>query len=79
MRGTNDTRGAHEEQPQQTPNTKTRTKENNRETTESNTDVKPKPAAFSPLYPIAGHLVYIAVIALAVNLLIVLVSTAMNV
>jgi SSS family solute:Na+ symporter len=33
------------------------------------------PAAFSPLYPIAGHLVYIAVIALAVNLLIVLVGT----
>jgi SSS family solute:Na+ symporter len=33
------------------------------------------PAAFSPLYPIFGHLVYIAVIALAVNLLIVLVGT----
>jgi SSS family solute:Na+ symporter len=33
------------------------------------------PTAFSPLYPIAGHLVYIAVIALAVNLLIVLVGT----
>lgn len=35
-----------------------------------------KPSAFSPLYPVAGHLVYIAVIALAINLAIVLVGTA---
>lgn len=34
-----------------------------------------KPSAMSPLYPIAGHLVYIAVIALAINLLIVLIGT----
>ncbi|WP_148224665.1 sodium:solute symporter family protein [Vulcanisaeta moutnovskia] len=34
-----------------------------------------KPSAMSPLYPIAGHLVFIAIIALAVNLLIVLIGT----
>ncbi|GAB6944953.1 hypothetical protein JCM14467A_17350 [Vulcanisaeta sp. JCM 14467] len=34
-----------------------------------------KPSAMLPLYPIAGHFVYIAVIALAINLLIVLVGT----
>jgi SSS family solute:Na+ symporter len=35
-------------------------------------------AAFSPLYPIAGHLVYIAVLALAVNLAIVLIGSAIT-
>ncbi len=33
---------------------------------------------FNPLYPVMGHLIYIALLALAVNLAIVLIGTAVS-
>jgi hypothetical protein len=40
MNHTNHPRNTNEEQPQQTPNTKTRTENNDRKTTENNTGVR---------------------------------------